>query len=342
MTEQLPTASIIIVNWNGAHHLPTCLDSLAVQSARDFEVIVVDNGSTDGSLELLHERYPWVRTVALRVNSGFAAGNNRGFSVARGRCLVTLNNDTRVENDWLAELVAVADAHPEAGMIGCRICAFDDPDLIDSLGMGICADGMSRGRHRNRRWPELDHAPVEPILFPSACAALYRRELVEETGGFDEEFFAYAEDSDLGLRGRLAGWGALLANRAVVGHKYSQTAGGFSPLKLYLVERNHYWVALKTFPCGLLAMLPFFTLIRYIQQARLVCSGRGSGGEFRASTSRRELALAVMRGLLAALAGTPRMLARRRQVMQRRRLRTDEFKALLRRHRISFTELLDG
>ena len=337
----IPKASIIIVNWNGCKHLPDCLDSLATQCRQDFETIMVDNGSVDGSVELVRKRYPWVRLVPLVENVGFAAGNNRGFAVARGTYLVTLNNDTQVEPDWMAQLIAAADAHPHAGMIGCRICSFADPDRIDSLGMGICRDGMSRGRFRNRLWLSLQMAEVEDILMPSACAALYRRAMIEEVGGFDEDFFAYAEDSDLGLRGRLAGWEALLATRAVVRHKYSLTAGSFSPFKIYLVERNHYWVVLKNFPAGALAMLPFFTGIRYLEQLRQVLSGYGSGGEFRSSAVRGQLVGALLRGIGAALCGVPRMLGKRRHVMAARKISSRDLAELLRRYRMTFNDLLD-
>ncbi len=155
-------------------------------------------------------------------------------------------------------------------MVGCRICSFYRPDIIDSIGMGICRDGMSRGRFRNRRWSTLQLREVEDILFPSACAALYRRAMIDEIGFFDDDFFAYAEDSDLGLRGRLAGWDAVLATQAVVYHKYSQSSGSFSSFKVYLVERNHYWVAVKNFPLRRLLLLPLFTLLRYLEQVRTV------------------------------------------------------------------------
>ena len=170
-----PVASVIIVNWNGLEHLPVCLDSLAAQTFRDFEVILVDNGSRDGSVEFVRARYPWVRLVELAENTGFAAGNNYGFEQARGAYLVTLNNDTRAEPDWLATLVAVAEAYPQAGMVASRICNFADVDLIDTIGMAICRDGMARGQHRNRRWSTLRLPEVAEILMPSACAALYRR-----------------------------------------------------------------------------------------------------------------------------------------------------------------------
>jgi len=272
-----PLASVIIVNWNGLSCLPDCLDSLSGQTFQDFEVVLVDNGSKDESVKFVNESYPWVKLVALDQNTGFAAGNNLGLKHAVGEYIITLNNDTRVEPDWLEHLVNTADTHPDAGMIGCRICSFDDPDVIDSIGMGICRDGMSRGRFRNKRWPETRFNDVEEILFPSACAALYRRSMIDEIGFFDDDFFAYAEDSDLGLRGRLAGWGAVLTTRGIVYHKYSKSSGSFSSFKVYLVERNHYWVVLKNFPPGLVFMLPLFTLLRYFEQLRTVLSGNGAG-----------------------------------------------------------------
>lgn len=337
-----PRVSIIIVNWNGRDHLPVCLDSLAGQTYRDFEVVLVDNGSEDGSVDFVRERYPWVRVVPLDGNTGFATGNNKGLEEARGDYIVTLNNDTRSEPKWLETLVAVADDHPGAGMVGCRICSFFDPDLIDSIGMGICADAMSRGRYRNRRWSKLELGEVEDILFPSACAALYKRAMIAETGFFDDDFFAYAEDSDLGLRGRLAGWGAVLAANAVVYHKYSQSSGSLSPLKVCLVERNHYWVAVKTFPARLLLALPWLTVLRYFEQARAVVAGGGTGGEFRSGGAGGELIKALSKGIFESLCGLPRMLRKRRQVMNKRRLTAAEFQALLRRYRISFRELLDN
>ena len=341
MAEQDPLVSIIIVNFNGREHLPVCLESLAAQTFRDFEVILVDNGSSDGSLALLREHFPWVRLIALPENTGFATGNNRGLEQARGQYLVTLNNDTKAAPDWLHILVAAADAHPQAGMVGCRICNFYDPDRIDSLGMGICMDGMTRGRFRNRLWSELRLGEVEEILFPSACAALYKRAMLAETGFFDDDFFAYAEDSDLGLRGRLAGWGAVLATGAVVYHKYSQTSGSLSPFKVYLVERNHYWLVLKNFPLGLVAMLPIFTLVRYWEQARAVLSGSGTGGDFLGGGARGAIVTALLKGILAGLVGAPHMLGKRRRLMAKRKITLRDFTALLCRHRITFRELLD-
>jgi len=334
--------SIIIVNWNGLVHLPVCLDSLAAQTFRDFEVILVDNGSADGSVALVQQGYPWVRLVPLKENTGFATGNNVGFEHARGEYIVALNNDTRVEPDWLEILVRVADSHPQAGMVGCRICSFTDPDIIDSLGIGICRDGMARGRFRNRLWSSLRMNAVEEILLPSACAALYRRSMIAETGFFDDDFFAYAEDTDLGLRGRLAGWDAVLATRAVAYHKYSQTGGGFSPFKVHLVERNHYWVALKAFPLRHLMTLPICTAARYYEQLRGVVRGKGSGGEFLASGARGQIIKALLRGISDAICGVPRMMGKRRRIMRTRKISMREMAKLLRQHRLTFRELIEN
>ena len=336
-----PAVSIIIVNWNGLEHLPDCLDSLETQTFRDFEAILVDNGSEDGSVPFVRGRYPWVKVVPLPQNTGFASGNNRGLEHASGTYIVTLNNDTRAKPDWLEILVKVADDHPQAGMVACRICSFSKPDIIDSIGMGICGDGMSRGRFRNKRWSTLHLQDVEEILFPSGCAALYKRAMLDETGFFDDDFFAFAEDSDLGLRGRLAGWESVAATRAVVHHKYSQTTGRLSPFKVYLVERNHYWVVWKNFPLRLIFTLPLFAAWRYFEQLRTVMLGGGTGEEFHASASRRELIKAQVRGIWNGFGGMIPMFRKRHELMKKRKLPMHRFSELLCRYRISFRELFD-
>jgi len=298
----MPVVSIIVLNWNGKHHLDGCLGSLEGQTYRSFECIVVDNGSCDGSVEFIREQYPWVVLICLSNNTGFAAGNSTGLSYCSGKYIVTLNNDTVADPEWLAELVKVADNNPDAGMVATRICSISDPDVIDSLGMKICLYGMSRGAYRNQKYSELSFVPSE-ILCPSACSGLYRREMIDQTGFFDESFFAYCEDTDLGLRGRRAGWYALLAPEAVVYHKYSATAGAFSPFKLYLVERNHFWMVFKNFPLILLLMLPALTAFRYLLQFLLLIKNDGTGRDLRKSASSLNCLLAFGRGVLHGLSG---------------------------------------
>jgi len=336
-----PLVSVIILNWNGLDHLPECLGSLAGQSFRDFEIILVDNGSTDGSIDYVNINFPWVKTICLQENKGFAAGNNFGLEHAVGTYIVTLNNDTKADSNWLKELIETAENMPDVGMIASRICSYHNTDVIDSIGMAICLDGMSRGRFRNKSWSQLTSKGVAEILIPSACAALYRRAMIDEIGFFDEDFFAYAEDTDLGLRGRLSGWKAVAAPEAVVYHKYSQSSGSFSPFKLYLVERNHYWVAIKNFPVTMLLWIPWFTLVRYFEQIRVVLINHGSGNEFSLADSRRKVLWALIKGIFDSAAGIPKMFKKRRNFMKKRRLPWKEFSALIQTHRLSFRELLD-
>lgn len=335
-------ASIIIVNWNGKAHLPDCLESLKSQTFKDFETIMVDNGSSDGSLEFVDKQYPWVKSIALPTNRGFAGGNNAGYQHTSGDYIIVLNNDTATEPTWLEELVRVADDNPEVGMVASRICSYDDHDVIDSLGMKVCSDGMSRGAFRLQRFSELALRKTEEILLPSACAALYRRRMIEIVGFFDEDFFAYCEDTDLGMRGRMSGWRAILARDAVVYHKYSQTGGAFSPLKLYLVERNHYWVAFKTYPLTWLLALPITTLLRYLEQARVVLASRGTGQQFTVSSSKVTYIIALVRGIVDALKMLSKMRAKRRMFAAIRIVSDQELVQLLHIYRLSFKDLFDA
>lgn len=332
-------ASIIILNWNGLAYLPGCLESLKNQTYQDFECIIVDNGSTDGSVEYLRNEHDWTRLICLEENVGFAAGNNTGFAESCGEYIVTLNNDTVLDRDWLKEMVTVADKNVKVGMIASRICSFYDRDVIDSLGVKICLDGMSRGAYRGRRYSEIQPVP-EKILLPSACAALYKRSMIDQTGFFDSSYFAYCEDTDLGLRGRLAGWDACLASEAIVYHKYSATAGSFSPFKLYLVERNHFWTVFKNFPPILIVLLPLTTLFRFMVQAMSVLRSKGAGGSFVSSSERRKCVDAVFKGALHGILPFAKFMIRR-LIDQDPYVSGFTFIRLLKSHKMSFLELLD-
>src|SRR3990172_8635572 len=179
----MKTISVIIANLNGEQYLADCLQSLSDQTFRDFEVIVVDNGSTDGSLALLKKDFPWVKVIALEKNTGFARGNNIGFDASSAKYAATLNNDTLADRKWLEALYEAAEADRDIGMVASKIFLGREGKKLDSAGMLIYPDGMSRQRGHG----ETDHAQfdgIREVLFPSACAALYRREMLQETGPF--------------------------------------------------------------------------------------------------------------------------------------------------------------
>ena len=205
----MPRVSIVVVNYNGGALLRDCLASIAAQTYRDFEVIVVDNGSEDDSLAAAATVLSGARVVALGENTGFARGNNVGIAASAGDLVVTLNNDATLAPSFLAELVAAADRLPSAGMFAPKTLISTEPGRIDSAGLLIYLDGV----YRPRGWQETDgpaYQREEEVVFPCASAALYRRAMLDDVGLFDEEYFLYLEDADLGMRGPLAGLALLV------------------------------------------------------------------------------------------------------------------------------------
>jgi len=260
-----PAVSVIIVNWNGKYLLLDCLDSLFNQTFRDFEVILVDNGSTDGSIRYVEEEFPMIKIIHNEKNLGFAEANNQGIMVSRGEYIALLNNDTRPKRNWLAELVRVADENPRFGMFASKILL--PSGKIDSAGCLLYPDGIGicRGRWQENRG---QYDQIETVVFPSGCAAFYRRQMLDQIGPFDERFFMYCEDTDLGLRARAAGWGCLYIPTAVVTHLYSQSSSAYSLKKAFYVERNRIWVMMKNFSFAQIVSSVPYTLIRYFRIAR--------------------------------------------------------------------------
>lgn len=332
-----PLISIVIPNINGIKYLPDCLSSIQKQTFKDFEVIVIDNGSTDGSTELIKRDYPWVRLIELSENIGFAAACNKGIKVLRGRYVVTLNNDTVVELQWLEELWKAMEEDKNVGMVASKILLDKKTREIDSVGMLIYPDGIARQKGRG----EIDKGQFDnenDILFPSACAAMYRKEMLEDVGLFDEDFFAYLEDVDLGLRGRLAHWQAVLAPGAVVYHKYSATGGEYSTFKALHVERNRLWTAVKNFPWTWLCMLPFYTLWRYAVQLYGAILGKGSTAEFKKLYSIKDIISTAIKAYTSALKNMPLMIKKRRVI--KRKISNREFTEILTKHKITAMELI--
>ncbi len=333
-----PLVSVIIVNWNGRHLLSECLDSLRAQDV-DKEVILVDNGSQDGSADYVQDRYPEVVLVRLPENRGFAGGNNAGMVRASGKYIAFLNNDTRTDPGWLANLLSTAEASlPTVGMWACKILSYDRPDVIDNVGLIIYPDGLARGRGRLERDAGQYDAPSE-ALFPSGCAGLFRRSMLDEIGLFDEDFFAYADDVDLGLRGRLAGWGCRYVPTARVYHKYSSSSAAYSPLKAFLVERNRIWVLLKYFPVEMILVSPLATLLRLLFHLFGALSGRGATGKFSRQYSVFHAVGILLKAWGAALAALPAIIRQRKAFSTRVRITRKQFYTLLCAYRLSVREV---
>jgi GT2 family glycosyltransferase len=335
-----PLVSVIVVNWNGLAYLPECLESLARQSYAALEVVVVDNGSTDGSVEYLRAERArgGVRLVESPSNAGFAGGNNLGIRASKGAYVALINNDAAADPRWVEALVAAAEADPRVGMCASKIYLWDRPGVLDGAGLVISGDGIGRGRGRlEPDRPEFDRA--EDALLPSACAALYRRAMLDEIGLFDEDFFAYCEDTDLGLRARIAGWRCRYSPAAVVRHRYSGSTAPHSPFKAFQVERNRIWVVVKCFPPSLVAASVAYTLARYALQLYAAVTGRGAAGRLAEKEPPWAVAGILLRAWWAALARLPEMLRRRRGIWPPRKLSRREVARLLRAHRVGLAEL---
>lgn len=310
-----PLASVVIPNWNGAHHLPACLEALRAQTCSDLEVILVDNASTDGSVALVAERYPEVRLLVLGRNLGLTGGNNAGFRAARGDILISLNNDTQADPRFVEALVTALQAHPEAGMAAAKIRLFDRRDLLHSAGDGYGIDGLPFNRGV---WQRDEGQFDEPGWVFGGCggAVAYRRAMLDDVGLFDESFFMYCEDVDLNWRAQLAGWPCWYTPQAVVYHKLSATGGG--PLASFYTGRNTLWVIAKNYPGTLLRTYwPHIVRAQWAVSREALRAWRGAAARAR------------LRGQIAGFLGWPRMLKKRRAIQAARRVSDDYIASLL-------------
>jgi GT2 family glycosyltransferase len=334
-----PVISVIIPNWNGKRFLVECIDSLRAQSFHDFEVILVDNGSTDGSAEFVEERYgDWIRIIRNKKNLGFAGGNNVGIRAARGDYIVLLNNDTWTDPHWLEELVKATQSDPPVGMWGSKVCSFYQRDRIEGVGELIYWDGLcrARGQYEHDRG---QYNAIEEILFPPGCGAMYRKSLFDGMGLFDEDFFAYADDSEIGIRARLAGWKCLYVPRAVVYHKNSGTAGQYSPLKAFYVERNRLWITIKYFPLPLLLLSIFFTFYRYAFQAYGALTHQGAAGKFTQIYSPLKLVGILFKAYGSGFRYLPRMWKKRKMLRPLKKVSYGEIFSWFKRFGIKAKEI---
>lgn len=312
--------------------LAECLRSLTKQTFEPFEVIVVDNSGA-GRAQASHGG---VRVIVNDRNVGFGAAINQGIRASRARYVATLNDDAVADTRWLERLVGAAEARPRAGMCASEV-RLEDAKL-DSAGMLIASDGSSKQRGHGE--DPAKFAAQRDALLPSGSAALYRRAMLDEIGLFDESFFLYCEDTDLGLRGRRAGWECAYVAGAVVEHGYSHSAGRATPLKAYYVERNRLYTAIKNLPPAMLGEAPLFALARYFWHLVWMLQGRGKAAEFReAGFSAVMLPFLVVRAHVAALFRLPRLIGARRAVRRTAKLSDREFRKLLEENFISIRQV---
>jgi hypothetical protein len=314
-----PAASVVVLSWNGLEHLEVCLSSLCAQTFKDREIILADNASTDGSKEWVEARFPEVRVARVEKNLGVPGGVNFGLAQARGRFIALLNNDIEAHPEWLAESIRALEDHPEAGLTASRIRLFHQRDRLDTAGDVYFREGFPAKRGwLHHDGPEFD----EPMWVFGACAAatVYRREMLEAVGNYDEDFQATMEDLDLSFRAQLQGFKCRYVPTAVMYHKMGSTVGvGFAQSAQQLrMHRNLWFLRIKNLPAALwVRYLPQMIIAEGVILARALLSGRLG---------------VVMRARLQVLRQLRATLSKRRDIQARRVISARELDAMIARN----------
>jgi GT2 family glycosyltransferase len=311
-----PTVSVILVSWNSTDFLPHCLDCLSLQTFQDFEIILIDNGSVNWGTDGLEQKYPDLnlRIERLASNRGFAVANNMGAHLARGKWLALLNTDAFPTPDWLEKLLQAAEANQEFRFFASRQLQANAPELLDGAGDAYHISGLGWRRYYNLR--SENHAlEAEEVFSPCGAAALYLRDDFLQAGGFDEDYFSYFEDVDLGFRLRLNGKKCLYVPQAVVWHVGSASTQKRSNFSVYYGYRNMVWTFVKDMP-GILFLLylPVHvgTILFFILYLTL-----------------RNQSHVIWRAVFDAISGLPRAFTKRRIIQQNRKVRPQELIPIL-------------
>lgn len=319
--------------------LQDAVASLLGQTWTALEVIVVDNGSSDGSADEAERAFgDRIRIVRTGRNLGFAGGNNVGFAHATGDWMFLLNSDAVCDPNVVEDLMTFVADRPDVGQLACRVVQAGQPHFFDSVGLLLYPDGICR----SRGWEEKDlgqYDRPEEVIAPHGCACALRASMLKQIGGFDEDFFCYLEDMDLGVRGQLAGWKCWYVPTARILHRKSATAGNYSVFKAFHVERNRIYCLWKWIPRFILVLSPLFTMNRYAMQAYAAYTHQGASSKFLKEYSTARLFVLLVQARLAALLRLPRMLAKRRAIQRTRTISVREWYDLISRFKLDAIEI---
>jgi len=306
--------SIIIPNYNGKEYLKECLDSLDKQALKDFEIIVVDDASTDDSFSFIRKSYPQVRVLQMGKNSGFSKVVNRGIQEARGEYIFLLNNDTRLDKDCIEEINKAIQRYPEYDIYACKILNMSDPQMIDSAGDGYSIIGNPfKIGYKKKDSPE--YQKPKEVFGACAAASIYKRSLFEEIGYFDEDFAFYNEDSDINFRACLRGHRCLYIPTAVVHHRVSASYKKKLGAVIYYICRNKINLIVKDMPTSLI--IKYFPLLILGRMRDLAMAA--SKGKFITGIS----------GMVGALWQLPLMLKKRKEIQKARQISDKELEKYL-------------
>jgi len=308
--------SVIIPHLNGKHHLDDCLGSLRNQTFTNFEVILVDNGSTDGTQQYTREQYPEVRLVELGENRGFTGACNAGYAASLGEIIILLNNDTETDPNWLQTIVDGFARQPDAGSIASKMLLFDRREIFHTAGDFYSVSGLP-GNRGVWQQDSGQYDQQEPVFSACGGAAAYRRRMLEEIGFLDDDFFFSCEDVDLAWRAHLSGWQVIYEPSAVVYHKLKASGGG-GVNSSYYDGRNFLYLIWKNYPTSLLR-----------RNWKVILRGQLKISSEALRSWRGAAARARLRGQLAGLFGLFKMLPKRRAIQAKRRVDDETLMSLL-------------
>jgi GT2 family glycosyltransferase len=307
---------IIVVNWNGLDHLEVCLTALVNQSYVNVNIFLVDNGSTDGSINFVQERFPTVITLTLEKNFGFCFANNFAISLSNSDFVALINNDTEADPNWISSAISTLMNKPNIGFIASRICLFDQRDIIDTCGDLYFTSGYPDKRGWLKHFSE-EYNSQKLVFGACAGAAIYRRSMLDDIGLFDEEYFAFQEDVDLSFRAQLFGYQCLYEPNAIVYHKVGATAAKLNSARTFWSHRNHWYTLIKNLPCEL-----FFKYSFSIFFAELVV--------FLSSINQKNFT-GFVKARISVLRNIKRLLSLRKSIQQNRKSSTNYIDSIISR-----------
>lgn len=340
--------AIVIVNWNGKALLKNCLDSLRKQTKNNFKIILVDNGSNDGSLDFIGQNYPEIEMIALSKNTGFAKANNIGIKKAleneKTENILLLNNDTEAHPEFIEEMIQCANRYPQFGSIQAKILDSEGKN-IDSTGILICHEmsAMNRGQGEEDKGQFEDE---EEIFGSCACAAIYSRNALEKIklpidNYFDEDYFVYYEDVDLAWRIRLNGFRSYYCPKAKVLHKQSATGNRNMAHKKFYLHRNQYYNIIKNFPITFAIRSMLFMPIRYLSIMHSMAMKKGSFAENTGIKNKARVANSAKCWLDVAK-NLPQLIRKRKIIQKSRKAANKEIKKWLKIYKADFRKIIYG
>jgi GT2 family glycosyltransferase len=335
-----PLVSVIVLTFNGKDYVDSCLSSILEQSYSNTEVIVVDNASSDRTVDLVEQQFPSVTLIRNSSNLGFAAGNNIGIRKANGSYIAVLNQDTKADSQWLEELVRVANSNDRIGTCAPKVLRMDEPTKIDSAGLLLFKDLAVV----NRGLGETDvgqYECEEEVFGPYGAAALYRREMLDEIGLYDADYFLLHEEDDLAWRARFAQWKCIYVPASRVYHAHSATTGMYSPLKLYYGERNRIWVVAKFLPIPLICSSLLFTTQRYLGMVSFAVRGKGQKAEAARQHSLIRLGYTLAKAWAHGIWGLPKVVKKRRQIQRAKKVSAQEIKGWLKEYSATLKDVVE-